>query len=78
MVLIGCPKFDDLQEYLNRLTEIFTNNDIQSVTVLKMEVPCCSGIASVTKAAVEASGRNVPIEVVTVGIEGKLLQPARA
>lgn len=76
VVLIGCPKFDDVQDYLDKLTEIFTCNEIRGVTVLKMEVPCCSGIARVTEAALEASGRDIPIEVVTIGLQGEVLELA--
>lgn len=76
VVLIGCPKFDDLQEYLDKLTEIFLRNEIRGVTVLKMEVPCCSGIAGVTEAALKASGKSIPLEVVTIGLQGDVLEPA--
>ena len=71
-LVVGCPKLDDLQHYLEKLTEIFKVNDLKSVEVLKMEVPCCGGIA---QAAVEARQRaraTFPLTITTLGIRGDL------
>ena len=68
--LIGCPKLDNT-DYSEKLTEIIKNNDIQAITVVRMEVPCCGGIEMFTKMALQASGKNIPCEVVTISIEGK-------
>jgi hypothetical protein len=69
-VVMGCPKLDDNQFYTQKLTELFTKSDIRSVTVLKMEVPCCGGIAVAAEQALVASGRQIPLKVVTIGIQG--------
>lgn len=71
-VVMGCPKLDDNQFYTQKLTELFTKSDIKSVTVLKMEVPCCGGIAVAAQQAVAASGRQIPLKVVTIGIQGAI------
>ncbi|MCM1181907.1 MAG: 4Fe-4S binding protein [Roseburia sp.] len=70
--LIGCPKLDAV-DYGEKLTEILRNNDIRSVTVLRMEVPCCGGLEMAVKRAVAGSGKAVPCEVVTVSIDGNIL-----
>jgi len=75
-VVIGCPKFDDLDLYREKLTAILKANDVKKVTVLHMEVPCCFGIAQVAREAVRASGKNIPLEDVTVTIRGEALAGA--
>ncbi len=70
-VVIGCPKFDDLELYRDKLTAILRANDVRKVTVMHMEVPCCFGLVQAAKEAVEASGKNVPFEDVTVTIRGE-------
>jgi NAD-dependent dihydropyrimidine dehydrogenase PreA subunit len=72
-VVIGCPKFDDLDLYREKLTAILQANDVKKVSVLHMEVPCCFGIAQVAREAVKASGKNIPFEDVTVTIRGEAL-----
>lgn len=72
-VVIGCPKLDDVESYIEKLTEIIASNDLESITVLRMEVPCCGGMASAAKAARDNSGINIPIKVVTIGIEGEIM-----
>lgn len=69
-VVIGCPKFDDISAYLERLTAIVAANDIQSITVAIMEVPCCSGLAHAARQAVANAGKDIPVEVKVVGISG--------
>lgn len=71
-VVVGCPKLDDLDSYINKLTAIIGENDLESITVLRMEVPCCGGIAHAAKEARDKSGAQIPIKVVTVGIEGEI------
>jgi NAD-dependent dihydropyrimidine dehydrogenase PreA subunit len=71
-VLIGCPKLDAV-DYTEKLTEIFANNDIRSLTVVRMEVPCCGGIERAAVEALKASGRFIPWQVVTVSVDGHVL-----
>lgn len=73
VTLIGCPKLDE-GDYTEKLTEIITNNEIKSVTVLRMEVPCCGGIEQAAKRAIQASGKSIPCRVVTVSISGELME----
>lgn len=70
-VAIACPKLDDVSLYIDKLTRIFADNPIRSVTVAHMEVPCCTGIVMVTQTALENSGRtDIPLTDITVGIDG--------
>ena len=71
-LVTGCPKFDDVELYAEKLTEIVSANNIKSITVLQMEVPCCSGMQRLAEHAVAASGKRVPIEVVTIGLSGEV------
>ena len=73
VAIIGCPKLD-MVDYSEKLTAILTNNDIQSVTVLKMEVPCCGGIAHAVKTALMNSGKFIPWNIVTVTTDGRLIE----
>lgn len=73
VTLIGCPKLDDV-DYSQKLTEIIKNNEIQEVTILRMEVPCCGGLEMAAKKAIQDSGKFLPWRVVTVAIDGTLLQ----
>ena len=70
-LLVGCPKLDAV-DYSEKLTQIFGANSIRSVTVLRMEVPCCGGLERAVKTAVANSGKNIPVQVVTVTIDGKI------
>lgn len=72
-VLVGCPKLDDLGAYARKLAEIFRWAAPRSVTVVKMEVPCCNGIAAAAQQALAVSGSPAPFEVVTVGIAGAVV-----
>ncbi|SEF38611.1 4Fe-4S binding domain-containing protein [Caloramator fervidus] len=72
-VVVGCPKLDDNDYYIEKLTEIIKNNDLKSITVVKMEVPCCSGISMAAKVARDRAGVKIPIKVVTIGIDGEIL-----
>ena len=71
-VVMGCPKLDDNNFYQQKLTEIFTRSDIKSITVLKMEVPCCGGIAIAARQALADSGKQIPYREVTIGIQGEI------
>lgn len=72
VTLIGCPKLDE-GDYAEKLTQIIAGNDIRSVTVVRMEVPCCGGIENAVKRALQASGKFIPWNVVTVSTDGRLL-----
>ncbi len=71
ITLIGCPKLDAV-DYSEKLTEIIANNDIKSVTVLRMEVPCCGGLEHAAISALQNSGKFIPWQVVTFTIDGKI------
>jgi NAD-dependent dihydropyrimidine dehydrogenase PreA subunit len=72
ITLVGCPKLDSV-DYSEKLTEILKNNDIKSVTVVRMEVPCCGGLEHAVKTALQQSGKFIPWQVVTVSTDGKIL-----
>ena len=72
ITLIGCPKLDGA-DYSEKLTEIIKNNDIRSVTILRMEVPCCGGLEMAVKKALQNSGKFLPWQVVTISTEGQIL-----
>ncbi|HET6922629.1 MAG TPA: ferredoxin [Anaeromyxobacteraceae bacterium] len=72
-VVVGCPKLDDNQAYAGKLAEILRLSDVRSVTVAKMEVPCCGGIAWAARQALARAGKAIPYREVTVGVRGELL-----
>ena len=72
ITLVGCPKLDGV-DYSEKLTEIIRNNDIKSVTVVRMEVPCCGGLEMAAKKALQQSGKFIPWQVVTVSTDGNIL-----
>ncbi len=72
ITLIGCPKLDDV-DYTEKLTAIIANNNIKSVTVVRMEVPCCGGIEFAVKRALQTSGNFIPWQVVTISTDEKIL-----
>jgi Pyruvate/2-oxoacid:ferredoxin oxidoreductase delta subunit len=73
-LLIGCPKLDDNQAYAARLAEIFSGNEIRSVTVVRMEVPCCGGISWAAREGLARSGKQVALRDVVVGVDGGVRQ----
>ena len=73
VTLIGCPKLDE-GDYAEKLTEIIKRNNIKSVTVARMEVPCCGGIENAVKRALQASGKFIPWKVVTISTDGQILE----
>ena len=72
VTLVGCPKLDGVN-YADKLTQIFANNNIRSVTVARMTVPCCGGLPFAVKTAVETSGKKIPVYVATINPEGKIV-----
>lgn len=72
VTIIGCPKLDGV-DYADKLAAILASNDIRSVTVARMEVPCCGGLENAVRRALEASGKNIPLQVVTISRSGELL-----
>lgn len=72
ITLIGCPKLDD-GDYSDKLTQIIANNDIKSVTIVRMEVPCCGGLENAAKRALQASGKFIPWRVVTISTDGRII-----
>ncbi len=72
VVMLGCPKLDDRMSYLERFTEIFRQNDIRDITVVDMEVPCCSALPRIVREALARAGRNIPVAEKTVTIGGSL------
>lgn len=73
VTLIGCPKLDNV-DYSEKLTAIIRNNDIKSVTVVRMEVPCCGGIEAAAKNALQKSGKFIPWQIVTISTDGRILE----
>lgn len=71
VTLIGCPKLDAI-DYSTKLTEIVRNNNIRSVTIVRMEVPCCGGLEMAAANALKASGKLIPWQVVTITVDGKI------
>ena len=72
VVLIGCPKLDDNSFYQEKLTELFRVSSIKSITVMRMEVPCCGGIVTAARQALAASGKDIPFHEVTITIKGEV------
>ena len=72
VTLVGCPKLDFV-DYSEKLTDIFRDNDIRSVTVVRMEVPCCGGLENAVKKALVSSGKMIPWNVVTIATDGRIL-----
>jgi len=72
VTMIGCPKLDAV-DYAEKLTQIFKYNDIRSITVTRMTVPCCGGLSYAVKTAIENSGKNIPLHIVTISPDGKIV-----
>ena len=72
ITLVGCPKLDDV-DYSEKLTRIIRDNDIKEVTIVRMEVPCCGGLENAAKRALQASGKFLPWQVVTISTDGRIL-----
>ena len=72
ITLIGCPKLDE-GDYTDKLEQIIANNDIKSLTIVRMEVPCCGGIENAAKNALQASGKFIPWQVITISTDGRII-----
>lgn len=70
-VAVGCPKFDDVVAYENKIKQIIECADVKSIHVVYMEVPCCAGLVHIAREALEKSGKGVPFEAVMIGIRGE-------
>ncbi|MFH2011982.1 MAG: 4Fe-4S binding protein [Pseudomonadota bacterium] len=77
VVLVGCPKFDDVQEYIERFADIFRTAGIKGITVVVMEVPCCQGLPSIVKKGMELADKNIPIDQVVISARGEILKRER-
>jgi len=77
-LLVGCPKLDDADFYRAKLAQIFGQNDIQSVDIAYMEVPCCFGLVRLVQLALEDCGKNIPLTLVKIGVRGEVLAHERA
>ncbi|MFH1578502.1 MAG: 4Fe-4S ferredoxin, partial [Candidatus Omnitrophota bacterium] len=74
VLLVGCPKLDDAQFYKEKITDIFKNNTIKSVTCVHMEVPCCFGMLNLVKSALSDSGKDIPLSEVNISIKGSFIK----
>ena len=77
VVMIGCPKFDDIQEYIQKFADIFSKAKIKSVTVAVMEVPCCEGLPVIVGKGMEMAGKEIPMEKVVISSRGEVLSTER-
>jgi hypothetical protein len=73
-VIIGCPKFNDARAYAVKLTEILKQNNIAGITVIHMEVPCCTGLKWAVNKAIEGSGKQVPVTEYEVKVGGEIIE----
>ena len=74
VVMMGCPKLDDAQSYIDKLEQVFRVAGIKSITTAIMEVPCCSGLEMIVKKALEASGQSIPTEEIVISTRGHILE----
>ena len=72
-IAIACPKLDDAQAHFEKLTAVLSMSDVKSVSVVHMEVPCCTGLVRVAQAAIEASGKSIPLHDVVVSTRGEVV-----
>jgi len=72
-VMVGCPKFDEIQDYIQRFADIFNTADINSITVVVMEVPCCQGLPIIVEKGMEMAGKRIPMEKVVISARGDVL-----
>jgi NAD-dependent dihydropyrimidine dehydrogenase PreA subunit len=78
IVMMGCPKFDDKEEYIEKFKEIFTKAGVKSLTIVSMEVPCCSGLPVIVKKGLEAAKADIPITEIIISARGKILSETRS
>ena len=77
VVMVGCPKFDDVPAYMEKFTEIFSTAAVNSVTTLRMEVPCCSGLSVIVRKSLAASGSKIPLKEVVISTRGDILEKSQ-
>ncbi len=73
-IAIGCPKLDDPEAYVDKITHILKSSDIKSIKVVHMEVPCCYGMVHIAQEAIKRSGKDIPLKTVNIGIKGEILE----
>ncbi|WP_286820641.1 ATP-binding protein [Desulfobacter sp. UBA2225] len=78
VVMLGCPKFDDAELYIDKLSDIFIRNNIREITMIVMEVPCCSKMKWIVERALEKSGERIPVHQVTIATTGQVLSETPA
>ncbi len=78
VVMMGCPKFDEVPEYIQKFEQIFSTVDINSVTTVIMEVPCCSGMSTIVKKGMKAAGKEIPLKEVVIGLKGNIVKETEA
>ena len=78
VVMMGCPKFDEVQEYAAKFSEIFRTAGIKSITTVVMEVPCCAGLPGIVEKALEASGQKIPMNEIVISTRGKVLKQTQS
>jgi len=77
VVMVGCPKFDDAEAYIQRFADIFKTAHIKDVTAVVMEVPCCQGLPVIIKKAMKLAGKSIPLEQITISTRGEVLERER-
>ncbi|MBE0633360.1 4Fe-4S ferredoxin, partial [Candidatus Bathyarchaeota archaeon] len=71
-VMMGCPKFDNGREYVEKITQILKQNNVRSLTIAVMEVPCCSGLRRIAELALQASGKMIPTQTLMISVKGEI------
>ncbi len=74
VILVGCPKFDNVEEYIQRFAEIFHSANIKSIMIIVMEVPCCNGLPMIVEKGMRMAGEEVPLEIVMISTRGEILE----
>jgi hypothetical protein len=74
VVMLGCPKFDEAQAYIQKFADIFNTAGIKSIEVITMEVPCCQGLPMIVKKGLELSGKKIPLSQVIISTRGEVLK----
>jgi hypothetical protein len=77
VVMVGCPKFDEAQAYVEKFAEIFSKADIKSITVVVMEVPCCAGLPRIVEEGLRLAGKKIAMEKVVISARGEVLERER-
>jgi NAD-dependent dihydropyrimidine dehydrogenase PreA subunit len=77
VVMVGCPKFDEVDPYIEKFAGIFRNAGVKRVTVVIMEVPCCSGLPRIVQKGMDLAGRSIPLEVVVISRQGKIVEQGK-